>query len=75
MDKKLIPPLTAEAAVINRIKWVEENRKARGMSMRALSSAAGLRPSTYWGILRSEKNMAAVRAATLLALEEAVDAE
>lgn len=65
----------AEAIIVNRVKWVEANRKARGMSMRALSAAAGLRPTSYWGIIRSEKNMAAVKAVTLRALEEAVDAE
>lgn len=65
----------AESIVVNRIKWIEDNRKARGMSMRALSTAAGLGPTSYWGIIQSEENMAAVKATTLRALEEAVDAE
>lgn len=55
------------------IEAVESDRKKLGVSMRALSSEAGLRPTSYWGIVRSKETMRAVKASTLFALQRAVD--
>ena len=63
----------AERDVVAAVESIELRRKLKGLSMRALSAAAGLRPTSYWGIIRTKKNMAAVKAATLRALEHAVD--
>jgi len=63
----------AERDVVAAVESIELRRKLKGLSMLALSAAAGLRPTSYWGIIRTKKNMAAVKAATLRALEHAVD--
>lgn len=58
--------------VLGLMRVIEAERKERGISMRALSTAAGLGPTSYWGIMQSEENMIAVKATTLAALENAL---
>lgn len=58
----------AEREILEAMENIERERKQAGISMRALSTKAGLRPTSYWGIVRSKKNMKAVKATTLAAL-------
>lgn len=48
---------------------IEKARKRKGLSMRQLSTAAGLRATSYWGILQNPEG---VKAATMFALLDAV---
>ena len=62
----------AEEMVAAYMQRIENSRVRKGISMRSLSAAAGLRPTTYWGIIQSPKNMRKVKASTLYALAEAI---
>lgn len=72
MNTTISAPKAAEQDIEEAMENIEAARKSQGMSMRALSTAAGLRPTSYWGIVRSKKNMRAVKATTLAALGYAV---
>ena len=62
----------AEDDVLTVMRAIERERNERGISMRALSTAAGLRPTSYWGIVRSDEHMKAVKALTLAQIENAL---
>lgn len=59
----------AEKMAAKTLELIEAERKRKGVSMRALSAAAGLRATSYWGVLQKP---AGVKAVTLFALNEAV---
>ena len=65
-------PELARCDIEGAMESIEACRQVKGMSMRALSTAAGLRPTSYWGMVRSKEKMRAVKATTLAALGYAV---
>lgn len=60
-----------QAAKITRkaVMDIDVARVERGISMRALSAAAGLRPTSYWGILQNPEG---IKSTTLSALQLAL---
>lgn len=62
----------AEQLTAKNMNLIEQERVRKGVSMRALSAAAGLRATSYWGILNKEDGIKSVKATTLFALSEAV---
>lgn len=69
---KNTPMQNAEIAVQAAMDRIEKARVRKGVSMRALSAAAGLRPTSYWGIIHKDGGAEAVKATTLFALTEAI---
>lgn len=62
----------AEEMTAKNMELIERERVRKGVSMRALSTAAGLRSTSYWGIVNTEGGIKSVRATTLFALNEAI---
>lgn len=59
----------AEEMTAKTMELIEAERLRKNVSMRKLSAAAGLRPTSYWEIRQRPES---VRAVTLFALNEAV---
>lgn len=56
---------------VKTMSLIEAERVRKGVSMRSLSSAAGMGPTSYWNSMQHPEG---VKAVTLFALNEAVRA-
>ena len=59
----------AETMVAKTMQLIEAERVRKGISMRSLSSTAGMGPTSYWNSVQHPEG---VKAVTLFALNEAV---
>lgn len=64
-------PEKATQMAVKTMSLIEAERVRKGVSMRSLSSAAGMGPTSYWNSMQHPEG---VKAVTLFALNEAVRA-